>query len=182
MDIRAQRTYGMLCDAMEGLLAEKDYERITVSELCARSTVRRATFYRHFEDKDDFFRYYLSTLTERFMAEVDVPEESDLLTYARSMHRALIAFMERHRDIMKRNFGQATLAGTLDMMVRQISVGISERVKREDPECPDAEFVGMFYAGGLVHTLRWWLAEDADMSADGLEERSTAILMAALGK
>lgn len=177
MDIRTKRTNDMLCNAMEELLAKKDYEKISVSELCELSTVRRATFYRHFEDKDAFFRYYLGTLTDRFMAEVDAPEGGDLVSYARYMHRALIEFLTRHREIMRHNFGQAVLAGTLDMMVRQIALGISERV-----EGGDGEFLGMFYAGGLVHTLRWWLTEDTDLSAEELEERSTAILVAALGK
>ena len=64
-DIRITRTDNLLCEAMEKLLASKPYDAISVSELCKLSTVQRGTFYRHFEDKSDFFKYYLNTITER---------------------------------------------------------------------------------------------------------------------
>ena len=68
-DIRITRTDNLLCEAMEKLLASKPYDAISVSELCKLSTVQRGTFYRHFEDKSDFFKYYLNTITERLLSE-----------------------------------------------------------------------------------------------------------------
>ncbi|MBR5259048.1 MAG: TetR family transcriptional regulator [Eggerthellaceae bacterium] len=63
MDIRRQRTRALLVQAFEELSRTKALQEISVSEICELATVRRGTFYKHFEDKDDFFRYYLTTVT-----------------------------------------------------------------------------------------------------------------------
>jgi AcrR family transcriptional regulator len=41
----------MLCGGFHELLAEKNFEEITVQDIAERSTVNRATFYDHFPDK-----------------------------------------------------------------------------------------------------------------------------------
>lgn len=92
-DIREIRTKRMLLDAFEELNQEKSIEDMTVSELCDKSTVRRATFYRHFEDKYAFYEYYLSTLTEKLLAQAKEYDDVDLRTYTQSMHRRLIKFI-----------------------------------------------------------------------------------------
>lgn len=44
-------------------LENKDFERITINDICKRAAVHRSTFYNHFQDKYDLFtfgyRYYL---------------------------------------------------------------------------------------------------------------------------
>ena len=42
---------GHITDALLGLLREKPLERISVSELCGRAGVGRASFYRNFISK-----------------------------------------------------------------------------------------------------------------------------------
>ena len=51
IDPRITRTRKLLVDAFQGLMAEKDFEDITVQDITARATVNRATFYDHFVDK-----------------------------------------------------------------------------------------------------------------------------------
>lgn len=51
IDPRITRTRKLLMDAFMALLAEKDFEDITVQDIAARATVNRATFYAHFVDK-----------------------------------------------------------------------------------------------------------------------------------
>lgn len=51
IDPRVTRTRKLILDAFMSLLAEKDFEGITVQDIAARATVNRATFYAHFVDK-----------------------------------------------------------------------------------------------------------------------------------
>jgi AcrR family transcriptional regulator len=51
IDPRITRTRKLLVDAFMDLMAEKDFEDITVQDITARATVNRATFYAHFVDK-----------------------------------------------------------------------------------------------------------------------------------
>lgn len=56
-DLRVQKTYNALFAAFQELLHEKDFDSITVTELCGRAMIRTATFYKHFEDKYAFFSF-----------------------------------------------------------------------------------------------------------------------------
>lgn len=56
-DVRVQRTYALLMNAMMELMREKDFENLSVSEICDKAGVHRATFYKHFDDKLEFIRY-----------------------------------------------------------------------------------------------------------------------------
>lgn len=183
MDVREVRTRKMLLDAFNELNREKSIDDMTVSELCERSTVRRATFYRHFEDKYAFYEYYLSTLTERFLRETpSQTDDMDLRTYTSTMHRMLIDFLQQNGKEAKRDIGRTALAGTLDMVMREIAVGIVRHIDAEAAERglelkAPSEFLGMLYAGGMVHTLRWWINEDAPISAEDLERYTTDFFM-----
>ena len=47
-DLRYVRTNQMLCNAFTELLQKKEFEDITIDELCKKAFIRRATFYTHF--------------------------------------------------------------------------------------------------------------------------------------
>lgn len=183
MDIRAQRTRTMLKDAFEKLLEEQPFESISVSEICERSTVRRATFYRHFDDKYAFFVWYLATITDRFLAELDAQHsELGLRDYVEMMHRKLIDFLEEHRRSFMQTMGKNALAGSLDMIMEQIAVGITQHVEHHARKngielAATPEFISLFYTGGMIHTLRSWMLAGKPFPADDLVEQSTEFLM-----
>src|SRR5262245_37889383 len=51
LDLRVRRTYKFLWDALVTLMVERDFESITVTDICERAMVHRTTFYKHYEDK-----------------------------------------------------------------------------------------------------------------------------------
>lgn len=56
-DVRVQRTYSLLMSALMELMKEKDFENLSVSDICEKAGVHRATFYKHFNDKLEFIQY-----------------------------------------------------------------------------------------------------------------------------
>lgn len=182
-DIRVSRTNKMLCEAFDELMLEKAYDNITVSEICERSTVRRGTFYKHFEDKDALMRYHLNTITESFLEQAKEADGVDELeTYASYMQTLLVAYIERHPVISRYVLRKNAPVGVLDMMVDQVADGIVARVAALQESgraiCDiDAAFIGTFYAGGMTHMLRLWLAADKPYSAEELVRRCTELLM-----
>lgn len=53
MDLRIIKTYSALTGSLENLILEKPLNEITVSEICDKAMVCRATFYKHFGDKNE---------------------------------------------------------------------------------------------------------------------------------
>lgn len=187
MDIRLQRTRQMLVDAFEQLLQEnRSLENISVSELCETSTVRRATFYRHFEDKYAFYSFYLEILTMRFLEAVDGNFEGDdsfdLRQYVERMHEQLISFSETHPALAKSAMSNKVLAGTLDMIMNQMAEAMIRKINAElarNNEKIDApiEFISTFYSGGVVHSLRWWLNNGKPISSKKMVQHASDMFL-----
>lgn len=50
-DLRFVRTEKALINAIKDLLAEKDFNAITINDICTQASVSRTAFYQHYEDK-----------------------------------------------------------------------------------------------------------------------------------
>ena len=53
-------------------MSEKPFEEITINDLCNSAMIRRTTFYKHFSDKYDFFRFFLISVMDHMDTHNDV--------------------------------------------------------------------------------------------------------------
>lgn len=65
IDPRVRRTRSLLVQAFIDLLAEKDFQAISVQDISERATVNRTTFYLHFPDKFALLDYSASQLFQK---------------------------------------------------------------------------------------------------------------------
>jgi AcrR family transcriptional regulator len=65
-DLRIIKTRASLSSTFFKMLADMELSEITVNRLCEESGVRRATFYKHFRDKDDFIIYIIKDIRAYF--------------------------------------------------------------------------------------------------------------------
>ena len=96
-DMRVVKTKNSLLNSFFELLSEKTFEDITVNELCKLSNVRRATFYKHFEDKNDFLFKVIKMLRVKFDTTVwktDKPTATK--DYYVKYVRKLISYIDEH--------------------------------------------------------------------------------------
>jgi AcrR family transcriptional regulator len=68
LDPRVKRTRGLILKSFEDLLAEKNFESISVQDVTGKAQVNRATFYAHFQDKYALLDYSISQM---FRQEID---------------------------------------------------------------------------------------------------------------
>ena len=61
VDPRVTRTRRMLQDALATLLAEKDFDKISIQDIAEASTLNRATFYDHYPDKSALLECLVGT-------------------------------------------------------------------------------------------------------------------------
>ncbi|HEX2697094.1 MAG TPA: TetR family transcriptional regulator [Anaerolineales bacterium] len=65
LDPRVKRTRSLILQAFQSLLAEKNFETISVQDVTGRAQINRATFYAHFEDKYKLLDYWISEMFKR---------------------------------------------------------------------------------------------------------------------
>ncbi len=66
-DLRVQRTLQTIWSAFESLLLEKEYEKITVTELCTRAKINRKTFYNYYGTLDSLLAEYQRTYYQEYI-------------------------------------------------------------------------------------------------------------------
>jgi len=55
-DKRSRESSQWIYEALEALMAEFPYEKITITDICKRAKIGRVTFYRHYDTIDDILR------------------------------------------------------------------------------------------------------------------------------
>ncbi len=153
-DLRVIKTRNALFDAFQELLEKKDFDNITVNELCEKAMVRRATFYKHFMDKYDFFGYYCRRVQDEFIEKYRSADHGPG-SYFESLTGELLDFYTEKEALVRHVVQSGAYPGLLDIvgdtiyrdvleMIRSGVVGSSE-LRPEDR--------ATFFAGGVIRLL-----------------------------
>ena len=84
-DLRVVKTIEGIKGAFEQLICEKDYEKMTVKELCERAKINKKTFYHYYETLDALLAEMQTELSAGFIARIRdyaLPEELDQVNRA----------------------------------------------------------------------------------------------------
>ena len=68
LDPRVKRTRSLIIQAFEDLIAQKNFESISVQDITDKAEINRATFYKHFVDKYALLDY---AINQMFMQEIE---------------------------------------------------------------------------------------------------------------
>jgi AcrR family transcriptional regulator len=160
IDRRVARTRALLQQAHMSLILKKDYEAITVDEICDAANVGRSTFYAHYTSKDDLRRSGLENL-RRLLVE----RQKDALTARdirdRSLGFSLTMFEHArdHLDLYKALVGGRGGAIALGTIRRILSDLIrNELAATADKRSADAiprEVVVQYVAGAFMAVMTW---------------------------
>ncbi len=181
LDFRVQRTYKLLIDAMMNLLKEKSFDDITVGEICEKAMVRRATFYRHFEDKYEMFSFVIRQLLDQFKEENRMEyEQKQPQTFYIAMIDYCLQFVEQHEEVLGSLMESKSSRVLLEIMSEEIEQDILVRLRMDEkagvllPAKP--ELLAVVITGALVYTVQWWLLHNMDMPRKELVDVFTSLI------
>ncbi|HWE64222.1 MAG TPA: TetR/AcrR family transcriptional regulator [Chloroflexota bacterium] len=97
-DPRVKRTRQLLQQTLLDLMREKSFAAITVHDLAERSTLNRATFYAHFEDKYDLLDSIMREGVEQALAGI-LPDAAPLTAQTlRTLCQAVFTYLAQIQD------------------------------------------------------------------------------------
>ena len=79
-DLRIQKTIAAIKESFEALICEKEYNEITVTELCQRAKINKKTFYHYYPTLDDLLdemHMELSSAYIELVKDCRLPEEAE---------------------------------------------------------------------------------------------------------
>lgn len=85
-DLRVQRTIKSIYQAFEELIVEKDYEKITVTELAKRAMINKKTFYRYCPTLDDLLAEIQAQYSQEYL------KQTKDFQYPRDLAKSVRAF------------------------------------------------------------------------------------------
>ena len=174
VDLRIQKTRASLIGALRQLLCEKSFEEVTVAELCRRAQVRRATFYKHFGDKNELLAFMIRDQQREFSSQSeDGQEPCTLSAYCAQAFCHLLDFLEENEQMARTVLQSPARHTVLNILLEEIEQDLWAFFRRAKARGVPLEGpVGMaaaLYSGAAVNCAIWWVAGGARIPKKELE-------------
>ena len=158
-------------EAFLTLLEKKDFDYITVKEICEVAGVNRSTFYLHYETMADLLSESVSHMNEQFLAYMkrdsqtfvtklrDCPLD-ELYLITPEYLTPYLGYIEQHKRLFRTATENAAVLGmdkSYDRMFCHVFTPILDRygIPQED-----RRFIMAFYIQGLMAIISEWLKND----------------------
>jgi AcrR family transcriptional regulator len=174
MDRRVRKTRQAILEAFVGLLAEKDFEHITMNEVADRADVNRGTVYLHYMDKFDLLDQCIDTHLAQLLEDC-LPGVTHHPTKA-AMQR-IFEYLEQHAFLYATllvNKGIPAFRNRLMAVMLQIlreyidESGINQDMNKE--------VIAQFLASAVIGVLEWWITHSMPYSTTDMVEQMWSLL------
>jgi len=162
LDLRVQKTRSALTGALYDLLCEKSLDDITVTELCNRAVIRKATFYKHFGDKTELLTYMIQELQRISLEENTIGyDEKVPHSYYIGVFRYFMDFLDSNERFIRSVLKSNASAAAETIMSEQIEADIRQHLRKEKSSV-FAQYSGMLaslYTGAVISCGKWWITQ-----------------------
>jgi AcrR family transcriptional regulator len=157
-DRRSQRTQQALMDALIALLAVKNYDEISINDIVDHANVGRATFYVHFQDKDDLLRNGFERVLDMLIQHISLVEADQNLQLDTT---PLFLHAKGHYELYRMlvwgsGFEVLTKDGHAALSAKFLESFTLFLSGKPEPPVPLA-ILSYSVAGTLLMLLKWWL-------------------------
>lgn len=174
VDLRVRRTHKLLWEALLTLMSEREFETISVKEICDRAMVHRTTFYKHYEDKYDLLTRGIQHTHEILLTELERTGK-DSSSYTRFFEH--VTTHERFYRVMLCGNGVGSFQTQLrNYFADTIATEMQQRERTGHIFPAPLSLLAQFYAGALVSALTWWLSNDLLSSSEQMGSYMRSLL------
>jgi len=186
-DRRTQRTREMLQKALIELIGERRYDAITIQEIVDRANVARATFYVHYNNKDDLFLDCHEAIIREFQYGLlhaqPLSREALLSPEAppgmKLAYQHLLETRTRLNPIFQGKDGPVILRRIHDSTAQEIEANLRAAFVEEESVVP-LDVLANYLAGAQVALLHWWLAKRPSQTPENLAQTLHRLQRAAI--
>ena len=162
-------TASLMDEALLLLLEEKEFDRITVKELCEKAGVNRTTFYLHYENMNDLLDETIAYINKKFtdsLASIEVGDpRKEVLTTEKYLRPYLTLIKENKRAyvVVRKKENLFNTKKAFDGLYRTVfspalsNFGVEER---------DKKYVFAFYSQGTLSIIGEWIDGNCEDEID----------------
>lgn len=177
MDRRQRKTREAIFKAFTGLLSKKEFGQITVGQIIEQADVGRATFYAHFETKDDLLKALCEELfchifdgmegghrEHRHIFDCDAPDSVflHLFRHLQKNDNQILQLLSGQNNALFWDYFNQGLGRLVEKQADLFAA-------RKDPKLPDS-FWTDHIVSVFVQTLRWWIGQGLQETPETVTE------------
>ena len=181
IDLRIRRTHKALLRTLRELLSEKSFDDIIVAELCERAEIRRATFYKHFGDKNELFAYMIQDLQRSFNEKNGLNSSfEDPSRYCAKAFQHFLDFLEENERMVHKVMSSSARYIVIDILSEQIESDLKScfiTAKKHGVAMSIApEMLAVLYSGAAVSCARWWITKGKPVPKDEMVKQFSLLM------
>lgn len=164
-------------EALISLIEKKDFEYITIKEICETAGVNRSTFYLHYENTRDLLNESLKLMHDRFYScfsdtngefkkRLKACSREELFLITPEYLEPYLKFIDEHRSLYKasiKNPDNFNADETYKMLYCEVFDPILDKFNVPQEE---KEYFMKFYLNGISAIISKWLENDCNMPID----------------
>lgn len=182
-DARVKKTKEKLFSAFQALLAESQFEDITIQQICSKAEIRRATFYKHFADKYDFLAAMTAAIISGFDRRMSRGRlHSFPIEYHIEYEKKLVRFLVENEDIVNLVFKSNMMPTLVAIIVHEHHAILTKRLKRsvENGErlVAPVSTVATLLAGGIGNVIITWFKDGKPTTEEQLTSEIESLVRA----
>lgn len=160
------RTKGLIALALYALMFKKDYDSITVKEICEKAGISRMSFYRYYDKKDDIFVNYCDERFEEFYNSIHSIKNITIYDFTLRMFKFIYKY-KRQIKVLKKANREFMLLNQLNSYARYTINNLKNNDVIQNKNNP---LTAPFFAGGLFNVLMIWVDEDETMTPEQIND------------
>jgi len=167
-DLRVRRTRKWLQDALIGLMKEKPFQDIQITELTARAQVSRPAFYLHFVSKEDLLLSHVDVIFDEFHAEISREITRGNIDRKR-FSIMLFQYWERYAETLQMVIQAENPDILLERLKEYVGILMKEvaaKARRPPIDPRLQEFIVGYVAGGAYMLLTQWISNKMPFTSE----------------
>lgn len=179
MSASTRRTLNLLADTLLNLLEDYSLEKITTKDICCAAEVPRSTFYNHFEDKYDLFRYAMKSLVSKI--GINDTYATDKRQYIENEIDSILAFAQDNYQFVKKvnsaNSNGILFAEIKSFLFDRLLNRLNEEKTRGKQSLVDEYITAEIYSNAIVYSAKTWIEKDMLISANEIKNALINLLL-----
>ncbi len=166
-------TASKMDEALMELLEKKEFEYITIKEICDKAGVNRSTFYLHYENTADLLSETTRYVVDKFLTyfnnrSINFQEGSlkDLVFIKREYLVPYLTFIKENQRIFKTALGHLGIMGFEAYYDRMFSHIFNPILERFGIDIEERQYVMKYYLTGMTALSMEWLREGCKMPVE----------------
>lgn len=174
--------------ALIALLEKKDFEYITIKEICAEAGVNRSTFYLHYENTRDLLLEALAYLNQQFQSYFDSDDEEtiekvqngslDELIFITEEHlHPYLRFIKDHKRIFAAVLENPENFASEHAFKRLAKLLFYPILARFNVSESERDYTLMFYIQGIIGVIAEWIRRDCKESVEMITDLMMKLIL-----